>query len=98
MQRETFSHYSLARFEDAEDDLKKALALSPEHGAAHLAIGKNYAYMKKEELALWHLDAAVACCPSYEKTAKCVFPRQSILVRSTSRRHASWTRAVGWRV
>ncbi len=52
------SYYSTSKFDEAESDLKRSIALFPEYSSAIFSLGKVYIYKKDYEQATKYLDMA----------------------------------------
>ncbi|MDZ7373621.1 MAG: tetratricopeptide repeat protein [candidate division KSB1 bacterium] len=57
------ANFELRRFEQAREQLIKALALCPFHHRAHLVLGTLYLKLRRLEDAKKHLEVAVELCP-----------------------------------
>ena len=58
-----FAYHQQRRYEEAIDELKEVLRISPNHAASHGQLGRIYMEMGEHELALGELNRSLGISP-----------------------------------
>jgi tetratricopeptide (TPR) repeat protein len=79
------TYYRSAFYEDAEDNLKRALELAPELLEAHLALANVYVKIQEWPNAIAQLDAYIAASPKSPMRDQVLAMRSKVVTRSQAR-------------